>query len=82
MVQVPDHPCGTRFCKQCCSFLPLSEFYSGVRRHECKRHASERARRYRISKPQDEDKRAIVRVSSIQKLFDCTKKHHERMVTQ
>jgi len=36
MGPIPDPPSGVRFCRKCNSFLPLSDFPSGKRRHECK----------------------------------------------
>lgn len=62
MSPIPDHPSGSRFCRQCSSFLPLSQFHRGVRRFECKKHALERFRRYRRHARPDAEKRAVSRV--------------------
>ena len=63
MAPIPDHPSCSRFCRQCSSYLPLSEFHGGVRRFECKKHALERASRYRKkARPEGAEKRAVARV--------------------
>jgi hypothetical protein len=63
MTPIPDHPGGLRFCRQCASFLPISQFHAGVRRFECKTHALERAGRYRKNAaPLDANRRAVQRV--------------------
>lgn len=63
MPPVPDHPSGSRFCRRCASFLPISEFHGGtVRRFECKKHALERASRYRKNSRPDPSKTCIARV--------------------
>ena len=62
MQPIPDHPSGSRYCRKCSSFLPKSEFHCGVRRFECKKHALERAGRYRKDAHPDADKKAVARV--------------------
>ena len=62
MTPIPDAPGGLRFCRQCSSFLPITQFHAGVRRFECKTHALERAGRYRKNIIPDADKRAVARV--------------------
>ena len=63
MAPIPDHPCCLRFCRQCATFLPISQFPAGVRRFECKTHALERAGRYRKNAvPVDASRRAVQRV--------------------
>jgi hypothetical protein len=63
MAPIPDHPGGLRFCRQCATFLPISQFHAGVRRFECKTHALERAGRYRKNAvPVDASRRAVQRV--------------------
>mmetsp|Transcript_33473 Transcript_33473/g.81622 ORF Transcript_33473/g.81622 Transcript_33473/m.81622 type:complete len:226 (+) Transcript_33473:265-942(+) len=63
MLGVPDHPSGSRFCRKCASFLPISEFHGGaIRRFECKRHALERARKYRSNARPDPIKKSTERV--------------------
>lgn len=63
MPPIPDHPDGTRYCRQCSSFLPVTQFHGGrVRRFECKKHALERFCRYRKNAKPDADRRAVARV--------------------
>ena len=63
MSPIPDHPGGLRFCRQCATFLPISQFHAGVRRFECKTHALERAAKYRKDAvPVDASRRAVQRV--------------------
>eukprot|EP00283_Hemiselmis_rufescens_P008469 CAMPEP_0173433500 /NCGR_PEP_ID=MMETSP1357-20121228/10928_1 /TAXON_ID=77926 /ORGANISM="Hemiselmis rufescens, Strain PCC563" /LENGTH=126 /DNA_ID=CAMNT_0014398213 /DNA_START=83 /DNA_END=460 /DNA_ORIENTATION=+ len=63
MLPVPDHPSGIRFCRKCASFLPISEFHGGTtRRFECRRHALERARKYRRNARPDPTRTSIARV--------------------
>lgn len=50
---VPDHD-GTRFCRGCQEFLPVSRFPAGQRVYACKQHVLERiyrARRLRLADP-------------------------------
>jgi hypothetical protein len=63
MTPIPDHPGGLRFCRQCATFLPISQFHaSAVRRFECKTHALERAGRYRKNAAPDANRRKLQRV--------------------
>lgn len=62
MTPIPEHPDGSRFCRRCGCFLPISQFHAGVRRFECKRHALERAGRYRKNTIPDASRRAVARV--------------------
>jgi hypothetical protein len=54
-LKVPDLPNGTRFCRHCDAFIPISDFVSGPRRYVCKMHmweASGRpARKKMLSNP-------------------------------
>jgi len=62
MAPIPDHP-GLRFCRQCATFLPISQFHaSTVRRFECKTHALERASQYRKNAVPDANRRNVQRV--------------------
>ena len=59
MPPIPDHPSGERFCRQCSSYLPISQFHCGVRRFECKKHALERFSRYRKKACPGAEKKAV-----------------------
>jgi hypothetical protein len=62
MTPIPDHPNGLRFCRKCSSFLSLDQFHAGLRRHECRTHALERASRYRKNAIPDAKKKVVARV--------------------
>ena len=75
MTPIPD-PDGKRFCRQCTAHLPLSQFHRGARRYECKKHALERAKGYRVKQreqcPNSSTKVVLQRIWHA--LYDDTKR--------
>ena len=63
MAPIPDPPCGMRFCRKCNEFLPISEFYPGQRRYQCRSHTvSVRDPKVRVKRLSDPPKRAVCQI--------------------